>query len=709
MSDAFPGESLLEIFIFETLQSLQQLEDSILAGEQQQCFSSEDINLIFRIMHTIKGSAAVMGYTQISTLAHVMEDLFFYLRENPSVDYDCSELSDLILRGIDFNKLEIIKIKNGDHADGEASELIADFKSYLNLLKAGPEHTGSIGSAVEGEELILSAPEKASLSRYSAVLRFEKGCQMENIRAFTVIHLLQEAIPCTFSYLPGDIIDNPDSAEVICREGFIIILETDVSMDELYNFLLTAPYVSDVVLHNLEDSIGSESMNLADLPCLAESLELGTVGIGGKGAQSKSLHPDSVRVGQKADKEKAAGAVSQQTMINVNVSKMDKLMDLIGELVIAETMVTQNPDLSATGLELDNFYKAARQLRKITAEMQNIVMSLRMVPLASTFHKMGRIVRDMTRKLEKEAGLVIIGEETEVDKNIIEHLSDPLMHLVRNALDHGIESPEERLAAGKPSKGMITLEAKHSGGDVMVMIRDDGKGLHRDKILQRAEEHGLLTKEPHEMTDKEVFRLIFHPGFSMKDKITEFSGRGVGMDVVVKDLDQVGGTASVDSVLGAGSTITLRIPLTLAIIDGMNIGVGSSRYTLPTASITQSFRPAKGDVFIDPDGNELIMVRGQCYPVLRLQSLFGVKNACTEIDKGILVMVGDEGKNLCLFADELLGQQQVVVKAIPDYILSTARRKHFVGCTLLGDGSVSLILDVARLTSYSSATMNLHA
>lgn len=686
MSEAFHGESLIDIFIFETLQSLQQLEDSILAGEEKKSFSLEDINLIFRIMHTIKGSAAVMGFTNVSTLAHVMEDLFFYLRENPFVHYDCSELSDLILQGVDFNKLETIKIKNGDSADGDATALIADFNTYLTSLKSGFVEPLS--------------------SRYKAVLHFDKDCQMVNIRAFAVILQLQESIPCTFSYTPQDIIENPESAEVIWREGFTILLETEVNWEQIHTFLRAAPYVHEVELSNL-DRTDSEAVKSSDAPsslCAAAS-EQEHEGSSEISSPVIDLSAEAVRTERNTKKEVGSQAVTQQTMINVNVTKMDKLMDLIGELVIAETMVTQNPDLSSAGQELDNFFKAARQLRKITAEVQDIVMSLRMVPLASTFHKMGRIVRDMTRKLEKEARLVIIGEETEVDKNIIEHLSDPLMHLVRNALDHGIESPEERVAAGKPRSGTITLEAKHTGGDVMVLIRDDGKGLHRDKILKRAIENGLLTADDREMSDKEVFRLIFHPGFSTKDNITEFSGRGVGMDVVVKDLDQVGGTASVDSIPGAGSTITLRIPLTLAIIDGMNIGVGASRYTLPTASITQSFRPGPNDMMSDPDGNEMIMVRGQCYPVLRLQRLFRVKNACTEIEKGILIMVEDEGKSLCLFADELLGQQQVVVKALPDYIQMTAGSKHFVGCTLLGDGSVSLILDVIRLTSHKSTTM----
>ncbi|MBP2661638.1 MAG: chemotaxis protein histidine kinase-like protein, partial [Firmicutes bacterium] len=233
-------------------------------------------------------------------------------------------------------------------------------------------------------------------------------------------------------------------------------------------------------------------------------------------------------------------------MISVNVAKLDTLMDLVGELVVAEAMVIQNPDLR--GLSLNNFAKAVRQLEKITGEMQDIVMSIRMLPLAATFQKMNRIIRDMCKKLGKEVQLELVGEETEVDKNIIEHISDPLMHIIRNAVDHGIESGEERIAAGKPANGKVTLEAKHDGSDVVILIKDDGRGLNRDKILKRARDNGLLHKPENEMTDKEIYSFIFAPGFSTNDKVTEFSGRGVGMDVVTKNITSIGGMVGVDSI-----------------------------------------------------------------------------------------------------------------------------------------------------------------
>jgi two-component system chemotaxis sensor kinase CheA len=322
-----------------------------------------------------------------------------------------------------------------------------------------------------------------------------------------------------------------------------------------------------------------------------------------------------------------------------------------------------------------------------------------MVPLGPTFFKMNRIVRDMSKKLNKEVHLDIIGEDTEVDKNIIEHIGDPLMHLVRNAVDHGIETTEERISIGKAAAGTITLEAKNAGSEVLIVIRDDGKGLNKDRILQKAMENGLLNKAPEEMTDREIFNLIFLPGFSTKEAVTEYSGRGVGMDVVVNNIEAVGGAIQVESFEGKGTTITLKIPLTLAIIDGMNIRVGNSRYTIPITSIKESFRPKENEVFRDPDENEMIMIRGQCYPILRLHELYNVKSKVTNVHLGIIIMLESESKTVCIFADELIGEQQVVVKSLPKYIKDIKKIDGISGCTLLGDGSISLILNVEGFVS----------
>ncbi|MCM1567766.1 MAG: chemotaxis protein CheA [Dehalobacter sp.] len=713
MAGNYSNESMLDLYIFETSNLLEQLEHSILASEKSNHISKDDVNEIFRIMHTIKGSSAMMLFDNIASLAHSIEDLFYFIRENDPREVDCSALSDIVLEGVDFLKVELEKVKAKDPVDGDAQPLkktIADFLNKLKLQNFSAEKVSTSRketkkNSVEDlkdvpediEEITEKIPEEkpryyiapniteppAALSKknwYKAVIFYQDGCEMENIRAYTVIHNLKE-IADKYIFTPEDIIENDLSAQVIKEQGFTVVLRTDKSYEEMHEFFMQTIFLRELKLEQMEDQEDEPVMN-----------------------QHENTLTPQIPVLQTAEKEEKAekegqlssSSSAQQSIISVNVVKLDRLMDLVGEMVIAEAMVTQNPDLK--GLQLDNFYKAARQLGKITGELQDMVMAIRMVPLSTTFHKMHRIVRDMSKKLNKEVRLEIIGEETEVDKNIIEHISDPLMHLIRNAIDHGIEAAAERIAAEKSKAGTITLEAKNAGSDVLIIVRDDGKGLNKEKIMSRARQNGLLAKSEQEMSDREIFNLIFLPGFSTKENITEFSGRGVGMDVVSKNIQTVGGSVSVDSTEGAGTAITMKIPLTLAIIGGMNIKVGNSRYTIPTISIRESFRPKESDIIRDPDGNEMIMVRGECYPVIRLHTLYKVKTEVTEFSQGIFIMVEDEEKSCCIFADELLGEQQVVVKALPYYIQNLKKDNELGGCTLLGDGNISLILDIQSIT-----------
>ncbi len=689
MSSHFSNEPMLEIFIHETSQLVEKLEQSILDSEKASCYTLPAINEIFRIMHTIKGSSSMMMFNNLAALAHAMEDLFFYLREEKPKDVDCNSLSDLVFEGVDFIKLEIIKIKNGEEADGNAALLINRIRHYLLSLK---KEDGKLdlspaekGAEVEKQHYYISQDKpqvQVPQNHYHAVVYFEDGCEMENIRAYTIIHNLKD-LTSEYVYYPEDIIENDESVQIIREKGFEIYLQTECSYQEMNDFFMKTVFLKDLKL---------EKMERTDEPAWAfrKAQKAGEEAYKerSKASVETALHRE----------EKESLSTGHPSIISVNVQKLDKLMDLVGEMVIAEAMVTQNPDL--VGLQLDNFQKAARQLRKITSELQDTVMSIRMVPLVTTFQKMNRIVRDMCKKLDKDVKLEIIGEETEVDKNIIEHISDPLMHLVRNALDHGIEAQEDRHTKGKPSKGTITLEAKNAGSDVVITVRDDGRGLNKAKILERARENGLLYRPEEEMTESEVFNLIFLPGFSTKEKITEFSGRGVGMDVVTKNIEAVGGTVTVDSKQDCGTTVVLKIPLTLAIIDGMNARVGKSCFTIPTTSVKQSFRPKATDILTDPDHNEMIMVRGQCLPIIRLHKLYNVQTEVRSLTEGIIIMVENNQKTCCIFADELLGQQQVVVKALPNYIKKLRHIRGLAGCTLLGDGSISLILDAAELADY---------
>ncbi len=681
-------ESMLDMFIFETLQLIGEMEQSVLNVEKSSGFQTS-INEIFRVMHTIKSSAAMMLFDNIATLAHTIEDLFYYLREEKPQQVDYATLTDIVLAGIDYIKGEINHIERGEKAEEDASALIEVCKQYLAFLKTQQSFEPSSQQVGWVEELspqvdftLPAYSEKAAGNRYQASIFFEDNCEMENVRAFLVLRNLEE-IASIIEYSPPDIVDNEASSNVIRQDGFQVLFTTDLNIVKLESQLLKTAFIKEIQFDLLDNEETTPVESTEEM--LISSPEI------------------ALNISGEAREPGISIATRKPTLISVNVSKLDSLMDLVGELVISEAMVTQNPEL--VDLNLDGFRKATRQLTKITYELQDIVMSIRMVSLSLTFQKMHRVVRDMSHKLSKAVHLEIIGEETEVDKNIIEQISDPIMHLIRNAIDHGIEAPEERRMAGKDGIGKITLEARNAGGDVWIIIKDDGKGLDRDKILQRAREHGLVNNNEQALSDQEIYSYILLPGFSTKEQVSEFSGRGVGMDVVMKNIEKVGGSVLVESSPGIGTTVFLKIPLTLAIIDGMVIKVGDARFTIPMTSIKESFKIWEENIIIDPDGNEMILIRGECYSIIRLHEFCHLSTNVTKIQDGIVIMVEYESNRACLFADALLGEHQVVIKSLPEYVKRLrGKAKGLGGCTLLGDGSISLILDVAGLLGTCNGT-----
>lgn len=633
-------DPILEMYIFETMHLLEQLEDSILRSEKNNNFNDE-MDEIFRIMHTLKGNSAMMMFNNIAALSHSLEDMFDSLRKNKSGNINFSKITDLVLSGMDFIKEEISKIENDQKADGNADELI-------NKIRSGLEGNSEDKAKDENKQ-----------AAYAAVIFFQEGCLMENIRAFALLRNLEETVFVS-KLIPKDISENNESSEIIKSEGFKVWFKTDKSYEEIKGIFEKTAFVDQINLEQVSQETEESS---------GEKQEK-------KEVIKKSITPHA-------------------NVLSVKVENLDMLMDLVGELVVSESMVSKNPDLE--GLKLDNFNKAARQLRKIINDLQDTVMSTRMVSISGTFKKMNRIVRDMNKNLGKDVELDLIGEDTEVDKNIIEQISDPLMHLIRNSMDHGIESPDERKAINKPAKGKITLEAKNDGGDVWIYVKDDGKGLNRDKIYNKAIKAGITSKLIDELTDKDIFSFILMPGFSTKEEVSEYSGRGVGMDVVAKNIESIRGTMYIDSKKNMGTTISVKIPLTLAIIDGMIIKVGTSSYTIPTISIKESFKAKEKDLITDPDGNEMIMVRGECHKIIRIHKAYKAETAVTNLLEGIMIMVEDGRKgSYCLFADALIGQQQVVIKALPNYIKKV---KGLAGCTLLGDGNISLIIDISAIAN----------
>jgi two-component system chemotaxis sensor kinase CheA len=407
-----------------------------------------------------------------------------------------------------------------------------------------------------------------------------------------------------------------------------------------------------------------------------------------------AVDPATASAGPAAALRQAAASGS----VRVDTGKLDGLIDLVGELVIAQSMVTQNPAVS--GAADEQLARSLAQLRSICSELQRTATALRMVPIRGTFQKMGRLVRDIAVQLGKEIRLVLDGEETELDRSVIEEIGDPLVHMIRNSADHGIESPAERLAAGKPAGGTITLRAYHQGGFVVVEVTDDGRGLDPARIRRKGVERGLIRADEH-LSDREVLDLIFAPGFSTAERISDVSGRGVGMDVVRRNIERIRGKVEISSTPGLGTTFTVFMPLTLAIIEGLLVAVGDQRFVIPTLSVRESFRPQPGAVSTVQGRGELVTVRGRLVPLLRLDRHFGIQSVFSDPSEGIVIVAEAGQETRCLLVDSLIGKQEVVIKSLGE---TFPPGRGFAGAAILADGRVGLILDTTALVRIRNHT-----
>lgn len=719
MAEEFNTQGMLDMYLFENGQLLERLQDIVLEQKDEECFDEESINEIFRTMHTIKGSSGIMMFDEVTKISHKLEDVFYYLRESKPQNVPHIELVEYVLQVADFITGEMDKLQNGETADGDATEIVEAIDNFLNTIKSGEgEKEKEIKENVHEEpQQFYIAPMATSASHfYKIYLTFNPEVQLANVHAYKAVYSLKEFAEDLLHY-PEDIISDDSSVNEILENGFKILLQAQCSEEDLRGIIKEGYDIEKVDICECTaaefqmgfSSFGSEIR--IDLESSVEEIQAkAEQNQGGKASEEavkkpkkeKAIAPGDFVIeskepgkGKKLAKDKPKKQ-EKTAFISVDVQKMDRLMDLIGELVIAESVVLQNPDLKVAGLKLDNFNKAAGQMTKISTELQNVIMSMRMMPLVNTFQKMNRIVFDVSRKLGKDIEFEMIGEQTEVDKNIIEHISDPLMHLVRNSVDHGIETVEEREKCGKTEKGKVTLSAKTESGKVWIVVQDNGRGLNREKILTKARKQGLLdyTKDDKSYTDKEVYQLITLPGFSTNEKVTEYSGRGVGMDVVVSNLQSIGGSLEIESTPGEGSSMIMKIPLTLAIIDGMVLEVGKSSFVLEVGTVKEFVGASKSMTFQEPNGEEFVMIRGECYPVIRIGERYQLKDYQANIDEGMFVIAEVEKQMVCLFVDKLVGKQEIVVKPIPDYI---KKIKGLSGCTQLGDGSIALILDVNGL------------
>ena len=517
---------------------------------------------------------------------------------------------------------------------------------------------------------------------YSLHVMFDEGCGMENLRSFMIVNSIRDFCPeGDFSFDPADVETNQDTAEQIVEHGFTLFFKDKEQRD---NAIQTVTTSGSVRSYQTEDALPKpEPAPAPEAPAQA--------------AEKPAAQPSP-----KAAPAPQAGTLTpsaqhpKESLISVNLNKLDQLNALVGEIVITESMVTSSPDLK--GLNLDQFTKSARQLRKLTDELQDVAMSLRMVPVSGTFQKMNRIVRDMSKKLNKRAKLTLVGEDTEVDKTIVDSIGDPIMHIIRNSMDHGIEDNEEdRIKAGKDPVGEVILSARDTGSEVIIEIQDDGQGVNYEGVLNKAIKNGLASPDM-EYSNKEILNFLMLPGFSTNTQVTEFSGRGVGMDVVKRNIEEVGGTIKLESEPGKGMTTILKIPLTMSIMDGMEVSVGDSIFTIPINNIRQSLKVSSQDVELDSAGGEMIKILDNFYPIVRARDVYQLEKGRTEISDGIVMWLESGECSYCLFVDELLGEQQVVVKQLPSYLNSFNIKEYGInGCTLLGDGSISIILDVLNL------------
>lgn len=678
-------DSVLDMYLFEANSLLEQLDDILLRAESEQAFDKECIDEIFRIMHTIKGSSAMMQFNSIMTISHKVEDLFYYIRENGINNKYNEQLVNMVFKFTDFIKGEITKIEEGQELEENLEPFEAEILEFLNKISGKTPDEGTYqeeaalaqGAAVLEEDKDAEESELGLNNKYAIKIIFDDNIGMENLRAYLIVNQLRET-GIDFTYKPENVESITETAQEIIKDGFFVYVNDKESLNAAVGVVREALNVKNytVIEYNGEQERAAEDDAIK--------------------AKPDAIKHDAKVQSVKNSKTDTNSKHSKQSLITVNLSKLDKLVNMVGELVIAESMVASDSEIKK--LNSESFTKSTRQMRKLTDELQDIVMSLRMVPVSGIFQKMKRIVRDMGKELDKDVELILTGEDTEIDKTIVDGISDPIMHLVRNAMDHGIETEEERIKSEKVRKGTIRLSASNTGGEIHITVEDDGRGFESKKILEKAKAKDLLTKPEGEYTSKEIYQFLMLPGFSTNEKVTEYSGRGVGMDVVKSNVEKVGGTVVLDSREGAGTIITFKIPLTLTIVSGMQVVVGDSEFIIPIKNIQQSFKTVEKEIIRNTDGSEMILIRERCYPIVRINEYFNIKTDVQNIEDGILILVESGDNSICLFVDRIIGEQQVVVKPMPAIFNKyNLKEAGISGCSILGDGSINLILDIGNL------------
>lgn len=687
----FDLSQFYQIFFEEAGENLDQMEQ-ILLGLNLETADDEELNGVFRCAHSVKGGAATFGFSDVAELTHHMESLLDKLRRHEL--NATPDMVDVLLESADISRSLLARHQAG--GGGDEGPPTADLVRRISLLASGG------GSAVRVVAPVVVPPSVVTMQQEVA------GSLPSGGRKLTIsIGPLErpeqaDAISELFRDIPGLGTISANVATSTNMRRYAVT--TNSSNEDLLD--LFAFHVSREFIHI------DEAKPDAPSPAMAAS-DTSNDGYGffdgSPGAPSSEVAPVVVSVAKLSPspegggvkvaptKPVAAGHVAQPeaATIRVAISKVDQLINLVGELVITQAMLAQNSRTLDPAI-YQQLLTGLADLDRNTRDLQESVMSIRMIPMSIVFSRFPRMLRDLASKLGKKVDFVTQGEATELDKGLVEKITDPLTHLVRNSCDHGIELPADRIAAGKPETGTITLSASHQGGSIVIEVRDDGRGMSREKILNKARERGLDVSDS--MSDSEVWQLIFAPGFSTAEVVTDVSGRGVGMDVVKKNIAALNGTVEIDSAEGYGMRVAVRLPLTLAIMDGMSVGVGDEVYILPLSSVVESFQVKAESVSTVGQGSQLVKVRDEYMPVIELEKVFQVPRFELGKSSDIMVVVEADGSRVVLLVDELLGQQQVVVKN-----LETNYRKvpNVSGATILGDGKVALILDTGALVRRS--------
>jgi len=675
-----------QVFFEESFEGLEVMESGLLSMDPGAA-DAEEINAIFRAAHSIKGGSGTFGFSDIAAFTHVMETLLDEMRDGRR--QVTSEALEVLLRSVDVLR-EMLTASSGK---GDLDEALV--KEQQQELEAVLNDQAGISTAGSDADTKVETTSR-EVTGWHVVFRPLKNMMRTGNDPLRIIRELaglgELEVKGDISLLPE--FEQLDPEE--CHLSWDLRLHASVgreAIDEIFDWVEDE---CDLAIMPLDDDEPATLESSADTP---DALEVST-----PDPKPERRAGNNRRMGDRRVKERGAQGAATSSSIRVDIDKIDGLINMVGELVITQSMLSMLGDNFHTG-QLEKLRDGLDQMARHTRELQESVMQIRMLPISFTFSRFPRLVHDLSAQMGKKIELKMNGENTEVDKTVIEKIGDPLVHLVRNSLDHGIEMPDARVAAGKQETGTVELNAYHKGGSIVIEIRDDGKGLDADHIRRKAIEKGLIGEDD-KLGDEQIYELIFQPGFSTADQVSDLSGRGVGMDVVRRNINELGGHIEIESELGRGSAIIIRLPLTLAILDGQTISVGDEIYIVPLISIIESLQVDLKNIKLIAGRGETLKLRDEYLPIVRLHEIFGIEGyRAQELEDGLLVVVEGDGRRCGILVDDLIGQQQVVIKSLE---ANYERVDGVSGATILGDGSVALILDISGVMRLANQGPELH-